>query len=73
MSGGGWMLMTAFWLLIAAVVTVAIVRALAGRPAPVDNTERARGILAERFARGEIEAEEYRERLDELDQHQLPT
>jgi putative membrane protein len=28
--------------------------------------ERARGILAERFARGEIDAEEYRERLSQL-------
>lgn len=28
--------------------------------------ERARGILAERYARGEIDAEEYRERLSQL-------
>jgi putative membrane protein len=28
--------------------------------------ERARGILAERYARGEISGEEYRERLEQL-------
>jgi putative membrane protein len=28
--------------------------------------ERARGILAERYARGEINGEEYRERLEQL-------
>jgi uncharacterized membrane protein len=28
--------------------------------------DRARGILAERYARGEIDAEEYRRRGDEL-------
>ena len=32
----------------------------------ISGTERARGILAERFARGEISAEEYHQRLDQL-------
>jgi putative membrane protein len=32
-------------------------------PSPM---ERAKGILAERFARGEISAEEYRARMEEL-------
>jgi putative membrane protein len=32
--------------------------------------ERAREILAERYARGEVNGEEYRERLDELSRHQ---
>ncbi len=32
--------------------------------------ERARDILAERYARGEVSGEEYRERLDELSRHQ---
>ena len=32
-------------------------------PTPI---ERAQGILAERYARGEIDAEEYRERLSQL-------
>jgi putative membrane protein len=32
----------------------------------ISGVERARGILAERFARGEINAEEYNERLGQL-------
>ena len=31
-----------------------------------DPTERAQGILAERYARGEIDGEEYRDRLSQL-------
>jgi putative membrane protein len=72
MTGGGWLLMSGFWLLIAVVVTIVIVRAVAGRSTvAIDSTARARGILDERFARGEIETEEYRERLEELNRHQL--
>lgn len=33
----------------------------------LSGVERARGILAERYARGEIEGEEYRERLSQLE------
>ncbi|MGH3072359.1 MAG: SHOCT domain-containing protein [Gaiellaceae bacterium] len=33
---------------------------------PEDGADRARGILAERYARGEISSEEYRERLEQL-------
>jgi len=36
------------------------------RRAHPSGVERARGILAERYARGEVSGEEYRERLDEL-------
>jgi putative membrane protein len=32
--------------------------------------ERASDILAERYARGEVSGEEYRERLDELSRHE---
>jgi uncharacterized membrane protein len=32
----------------------------------VDGGDRARSILAERFARGEISTDEFRERLDAL-------
>jgi putative membrane protein len=35
-------------------------------PRPTAPTDRAREILAERYARGEITGEEYRERLDTL-------
>jgi len=33
---------------------------------PPSDIDRARGILAERFARGELTGEEYRERLEQL-------
>jgi putative membrane protein len=46
---------TAIWLVATRIRT----RARAG-------DERAKDILAERYARGELTAEEYRERLDEL-------
>jgi putative membrane protein len=36
------------------------------RPRERSGSERAREILAERYARGELTGEEYRERLDEL-------
>jgi putative membrane protein len=35
-------------------------------PRELTGVERARDILAERFARGELSADEYRERLDQL-------
>jgi putative membrane protein len=73
MTGGGWLLMSVFWLLLVALAAFTVVRILAGRPPVMDDTVRARGILAERFARGEIGTEEYRERLEELGQHRLPS
>ena len=36
------------------------------RVQPQSGVERARDILAERFARGELTADEYRERLEQL-------
>ena len=36
------------------------------RTAPGDGLDPAREILAERFARGELSADEYRERLEQL-------
>jgi putative membrane protein len=34
-----------------------------------DPLDPARGVLAERFARGEMSGDEYRQRLDELQRH----
>lgn len=68
--GGAWMW---FWgitmmvLFVAAIVWIA--RAVAGpsQPrTPADPNDRGRQILAERYARGELSTEEYRERLNEL-------
>jgi putative membrane protein len=68
-GGSGWMW---FWgglmLLLAVVVIGAVVWAVARtapRTAPQPH-DRAREILAERFARGEITSEEYQERAQHL-------
>lgn len=67
----GWLLMTfgmvAFWTLVV-VAVVALARGLRDdgtRHGPGDVDPRR--LLDERFARGEIDAEEYRERRDLLD------
>lgn len=70
-DGDGWMwlwgpLMMAVWIGLIAVVVWAIVRRPDSRPAPPQPGDRAREILAERYARGEIDGDEYRERLEAL-------
>jgi putative membrane protein len=54
--------MLGFWSLVAWVV-VTIVRA--NRPTPTPSAD-VTNILAERYARGEIDADEYHRRLDDL-------
>ena len=67
MSGWGWLLMTlgmlGFWALVA-LLALALLR----RPGQPGQQRRpdAEEILAERLARGEIDAEEYRQRLQVL-------
>lgn len=52
------------WLLFLGAFVWFVVRGRRFRPPSGD--ERARDILAERFARGELTGEEYRERLEQL-------
>lgn len=59
------MVMLLFWVLLIGAVVWLLVRTLGG-PGPSPSTRRARELLAERFARGEMTVEEYRERLDVL-------
>ncbi|MFT7394410.1 MAG: putative membrane protein [Candidatus Azotimanducaceae bacterium] len=71
--GGGWM-----WLWGAAMMTLLVIlivwlsRAAGAGSSPVagpargDPNDRAREILGERFAKGELTTEEYRERTSEL-------
>ena len=76
MGWGGWLLMTlvmiVFW---AAVITavVLVVRYVAGSGRPSgpgpSRPARAEDLLAERFARGEIDDDEYRQRLTLLREH----
>jgi putative membrane protein len=67
MSGWGWLLMTlgmlGFWALVA-VLALALLR----RPGPPDQQPRpsAEEILAQRLARGELDPDEYRQRLQTL-------
>ena len=71
MGGGGWMWL---WLPLAVLVLVAlagVVGLLVARGVtPTESSpppeRRAREILMERFARGEIDADEYEERLARL-------
>jgi putative membrane protein len=56
--------MTALWAAAIAAVIWLVVRGT--RPHERSNTDRARQILAERYARGEISGDEYWERLDQL-------
>jgi len=67
---GGIFAMIVFALLIAAValvlVRLLIVPAAEATP-PRGPTDSAREVLRERFARGEIDEEEYERRLDRLD------
>jgi putative membrane protein len=63
--GGWWFgpLIPLLWIaLIAGIVWLFARR----RPQDFGVLDRARGVLAERFARGELSTEEYRERLSQL-------
>jgi putative membrane protein len=57
-----WIVFPIFWLLLAAIVAAFLWR----RRDRGDGGDSPRRILAERFARGEISGEEYRDRLGQL-------
>lgn len=60
--GGWWVIFPLFWLLLIGGVIFALVRSR-GRWREGRSAE---GVLAERYARGEIAEDEYRERLNVL-------
>ncbi len=62
---GWWPLWLLFWLAVIATIAVVLWR-LVKRGRGDDPLDRARGVLAERFAGGELSGEEYRERLSQL-------
>ena len=69
--GGGWMWLWGIAMMALFVVLIVwLVRATTGNGAtsspPKDPADRAREILAERYARGELTTEEYRERVEQL-------
>lgn len=68
--GGGWMwvwgtLMMLTWVAVIAGAVWLVARGL-GRPEGGGGGSRAREILDERYARGDLSTEEYRERLQAL-------
>lgn len=73
MSWGGWGMMFGWTLIL--VVLILVVWGFAdgrwpGRGSSVDRGEdRAESVLRQRYARGEIDEEEYRRKLDELRRH----
>ena len=72
--GGGWWMLIWGTLMMAGLVvlvvwlarTTATTRGVSPGPRSEDPLASARGILAERYARGELSTAEYRERLDQL-------
>ena len=68
--GGGWMWLWGIAMMALILVLIFwLVRAATGghgTSAPSRPTDRAREILAERYARGELTTEEYRERAEQL-------
>lgn len=71
MGGWGWLFMLLSSLTFVALIGVAVwllVRATGpgGTPQPRDTTGSAREILAQRYARGEIDEQDYQQRLKTL-------
>jgi putative membrane protein len=70
--GGWWMLIWSTVLIVALIVlAVWLIRSFTNPPSRPDTPtpdplDRARSILAERYARGELTTDEYRDRLDHL-------
>lgn len=59
-----WPVWLVFWAVLAGLAVWLLVKRRDRRRDPLD---RAREVVAERYARGELTGEEYRERLDELE------
>jgi putative membrane protein len=78
MDGGWWWVMGIGWLvflLLIALLVWLLVRHFTANTPPTGGhaaTSNAEEVLAERFARGEIDADEYRQRLDVLREHRSP-
>ncbi len=67
--GFGWLFMIGIWVLIGLVV-VAMLRAFSGsRKGPGDERKRALDILDERYARGEIDQQEYQRMKQDINEH----
>lgn len=65
-SGGWWPIFPVFWILVWGAVIFAIFRFRRGHS---HHHPSAADVLGERYARGEIDADEYQERLNVLKAH----
>ena len=66
-AGGGWLwgpIVLLLWARLIATVVWFVARS--ARPPKRSDVERARDVLAERYAGGELTTDEYRERLEQL-------
>jgi len=61
-----WGLMMLFWLGVAGLVVWLVIRYARPQPTGGGGTEAARRVLAERYARGELDTDEYNHRLQNL-------
>ena len=64
--GGGWMWLWGSLMMLSWVVIIAAAVWLVSRSRDGTRPSRAREILDERYARGELTTDEYRERLEQL-------
>ena len=65
-DGHWWFVFPFFWLLWVGVIASFIYVVFRGKSRRWNGHDRAKAILAERFERGEISGEEFRERLEQL-------
>ena len=71
MGPAGWLFMGLFWLVLLGLLAWAVIALLPATRGRTDRPEDPRTILDRRFARGELDAEQYRQARDEL--HRQPT
>ena len=65
-SGPWWLLFPLFWILVIGTVIWLVARTRRHESSSASPVERATEILAARYARGEIDTDEYQRRLDVL-------